>query len=70
MIYLTLFCTILGFYIFYLALRKLTVVNAGLVLLFEIVVAVTTSFLILGETIPPIGILGGILIAASIVLAS
>jgi len=70
MIYLTLFCTILGFYIFYLALRKLTVVNAGLVLLFEIVVAVPTSFLIFGETIPPIGLLGGSLIAAGIVLAS
>lgn len=70
MIYLTVFCTILGFYIFYLALRKLSVVNAGLVLLFEIVVAVATSFIFLGETIPPLGLMGGILIAISILLAS
>lgn len=70
MIYLTLLCTILGFYIFYLALKKLTVVNAGLVLLFEIVVAVATSFIFLGETIPPLGLLGGIFIAVSIILAS
>jgi drug/metabolite transporter (DMT)-like permease len=70
MIYLTVFCTILGFYIFYLALRKLSVVNAGLVLLFEIVVAVTTSFIFLGETIPPLGLMGGMLIAISILLAS
>lgn len=70
MIYLTLFCTILGFYIFYLALKRLTVVNAGLVLLFEIVVAVTTSFVFLGETIPPLGLVGGLLIAVSILLAS
>ncbi len=70
MIYLTVFCTILGFYIFYLALRRLTVVNAGLVLLFEIVVAVTASFIFLGETMPPLGLMGGILIAVSILLAS
>lgn len=70
MIYLTVFCTILGFYIFYLALRKLSVVNAGLVLLFEIVVAVATSFIFLGETIPPLGLMGGIFIAISILLAS
>lgn len=70
LIYLTVLCTIIGFYIFYMALRKLTVVNVGLVLLFEIVVAVATSFLFLGETIPPLGVLGGALIALSIFLAS
>jgi len=70
MVYLSVLCTILGFYIFYLALRMLSVVNAGLVLLFEIVVAVATSFIFLGETIPPVGLLGGVLIAISILLAS
>jgi drug/metabolite transporter (DMT)-like permease len=69
-VYLTVFCTIIGFYLFYLALRKLTVVNAGLVLLFEIIVAVTTSFIFLGETIPPLGLLGGVFIAVGIILAS
>ncbi len=70
LVYLTVLCTIVGFCIFYMALRRLTVVNAGLVLLFEIVVAVTSSFFILGETIPPIGLLGGVLIGLSILLAS
>jgi drug/metabolite transporter (DMT)-like permease len=70
LIYLTVFCTIVGFYLFYAALRKLTVVNAGIVLLFEIVVAVATSMIFLGETIPLLGFLGGLLIAVSIVLAS
>lgn len=70
LIYLTVVCTIIGFFIFYMALRRLTVVNAGLVLLFEIVVAVASSFIFLGETIPPLGLLGGALIALSILLAS
>lgn len=70
LLYLTVVCTIIGFYIFYMALRKLTVVNAGIVLLFEIVVAVASSFIFLGETIPPLGLLGGAMIALSILLAS
>jgi drug/metabolite transporter (DMT)-like permease len=70
LVYLAVICTMVGFWIFYMALRRLTVVNAGLVLLFEIVVAVVSSFIFLGETIPPIGLLGGALIGISILLAS
>jgi len=69
-LYVTLVCTIFGFYLFYRALRTITVVHAGIVMLFEIIVAIATSFIFLGETIPPLGIVGGVLIGVSILLVS
>ncbi|MCX8181897.1 MAG: DMT family transporter [Candidatus Methanomethyliaceae archaeon] len=69
-IYLAIVCTIFGFYLFYRALRELTVVNTGIILLFEIVVAVVIANIFLGEVIPPIGYAGGILIGAGIILVS
>lgn len=69
-IYTSAVCTIFGFYLFYRALKELAVVNAGIVLLFEIVVAVVVANIFLGEVIPPIGVLGGILIGAGILLVS
>jgi drug/metabolite transporter (DMT)-like permease len=70
MVYTSIVCTIVGFYLFYRALRELTVVNTGIVLLFEIVVAVVIANAFLGEVIPPIGFIGGILIGAGILLVS
>jgi drug/metabolite transporter (DMT)-like permease len=69
-VYTSIVCTIVGFYLFYRALRELTVVNTGIVLLFEIVVAVAIANAFLGEVIPPIGFIGGILIGAGILLVS
>ncbi|MEM4157566.1 MAG: DMT family transporter [Candidatus Methanomethylicaceae archaeon] len=69
-VYTSLVCTIFGFYLFYRALRELTVVNTGIILLFEIVVAVVVASIFLGEVIPPVGYVGGILIGAGIVLVS
>lgn len=69
-LYVTVICTIFGFYLFYRALKTITVVNAGIVMLFEIIVAIAVSFAFLGETIAPIGIAGGVLIGLSIVLVS
>jgi drug/metabolite transporter (DMT)-like permease len=69
-LYVTVICTIFGFYLFYRALKAITVVNAGIVMLFEIIVAIAVSFAFLGETIAPIGIAGGVLIGLSIVLVS
>ncbi|MGC8937199.1 MAG: DMT family transporter [Candidatus Methanomethylicaceae archaeon] len=69
-IYTSVVCTIFGFYLFYRALKELTVVNVGIVLLFEIVVAVVVANIFLGEAISLIGVLGGILIGAGIVLVS
>ncbi|MBC7112509.1 MAG: DMT family transporter [Candidatus Methanomethyliales bacterium] len=69
-IYTSIVCTIVGFYLFYRALRELTVVNTGIVLLFEIVVAVVIANTFLGEVIPPVGFIGGILIGAGILLVS
>jgi drug/metabolite transporter (DMT)-like permease len=70
LLYVTVICTFLGFFLFYKALKSLTVVNAGIVMLFEIVVAIVTASIFLGETIPPIGAVGGVLIGAAIVLVS
>jgi drug/metabolite transporter (DMT)-like permease len=67
-LYITVICTIFGFYLFYRALKTITVVNAGIVMLFEIIVAIAVSFAFLGETIAPVGIAGGVLIGLSIVL--
>jgi drug/metabolite transporter (DMT)-like permease len=69
-VYTSIMCTIVGFYLFYRALRELTVVNTGVVLLFEIVVAVVIANTFLGEVIPPIGFIGGVLIGAGILLVS
>lgn len=69
-LYVTVICTIFGFYLFYRALKTITVVNAGIVMLFEIIVAIAVSFAFLGETIAPIGIAGGVLIGLSILLVS
>lgn len=69
-VYLSLACTIFGFYLFYRALKELTVVNAGVILLFEIAVAVVIANIFLGEVMPPIGLLGGVLIGIGIVLVS
>ncbi|MGA2572952.1 MAG: DMT family transporter [Candidatus Methanomethylicaceae archaeon] len=69
-LYITVICTIFGFYLFYRALKTITVVNAGIVMLFEIIVAIAVSFAFLGETIAPVGIAGGVLIGLSIVLVS
>lgn len=70
MVYVALLCTIVAFFLFYKALQTLTVVNSGMVMLFEIVIAIGVSFLFLGETLLPIGVLGGILIAIGILLSS
>jgi drug/metabolite transporter (DMT)-like permease len=70
LLYITLICTFLGFFLFYKALKSLTIVNAGIVMLFEIVVAIITASIFLGETIPPIGAVGGVLIGAAILLVS
>lgn len=70
MVYVALLCTIVAFFLFYKALRTLTVVNSGMVMLFEIVIAIGVSFLFLGETLLPIGVLGGVLIAIGILLVS
>ncbi len=70
LLYVTLICTFLGFFLFYKALKSLTVVNAGIVMLFEIVVAIVTASAFLGEAIPPLGAVGGVLIGAAIVLVS
>ncbi len=70
MVYVALLCTIVGFFLFYKALQKLTVVNSGMVMLFEIVIAIGVSFLFLGETLLPVGVLGGVLIAIGILLVS
>jgi drug/metabolite transporter (DMT)-like permease len=69
-LYVAVICTIFGFYLFYRALKTITVVNAGIVMLFEIIVAIAVSFAFLGETIAPVGIAGGVLIGLSIVLVS
>jgi drug/metabolite transporter (DMT)-like permease len=69
-IYVTVICTIFCFYLFYRALKTITVVSAGVVMLFEIIVAIAVSFVFLGETIAPIGIGGGVLIGLSIILVS
>ncbi|MEM2125748.1 MAG: EamA family transporter [Candidatus Methanosuratincola sp.] len=70
LVYVALLCTIVAFFLFYKALQTLTVVNSGMVMLFEIVVAIGVSFLFLGETLLPIGVLGGVLIAIGILLVS
>jgi drug/metabolite transporter (DMT)-like permease len=70
LLYTSLVCTLLGFFLFYKALKTLTVVNAGIVMLFEIVVAIVTASVFLGETIPPLGAVGGVLIGTAIVLVS
>ncbi|XRH75433.1 MAG: DMT family transporter [Candidatus Methanosuratincola verstraetei] len=70
MVYVALLCTIVAFFLFYKALQKLTVVNSGMVMLFEIVIAIGVSFLFLGETLLPVGVFGGLLIAIGILLVS
>jgi len=70
LLYVTVICTIFGFFLFYKALKTLTVVNTGIVMLFEIVVAIVTASIFLGETIPPLGAVGGVLIGIGIVLVS
>ena len=70
LLYTSVVCTFLGFFLFYKALKTLTVVNAGIVMLFEIVVAIVTASIFLGETIPPLGAVGGVLIGIGIVLVS
>jgi len=70
LLYVTVICTIFGFFLFYKSLKTLTVVNAGIVMLFEIVVAIVTASIFLGETIPPLGAVGGVLIGTGIVLVS
>jgi len=70
LLYLSVACTILGFLLFYMALKTLSVVNSGVVLLFEIVVAIIVASIFLGESITPVGAIGGVLIGASILLVS
>lgn len=69
-VYTSVFCTILAFFIFYKSLKVLTVVNSGVIMLLEIVVAVIISAALLGETLPPIGMLGGAIIALAIFMVS
>jgi drug/metabolite transporter (DMT)-like permease len=70
LLYVSLICTILGFYLYYKSLKTLTIVNAGIITLFEIVVSIAIANVFLGETLPPLGIVGGLLIGASILLVS
>lgn len=70
LLYISLICTIFGFFFFYRALKTITIVNAGIIMLFEIVVAIITSGVFLGETITPVGAMGGVLIGVSILLVS
>ena len=68
--YISIICTIFAFFLFYRALKAITIVHAGIVMLFEIVVAVIASYLFLGEGITTAGAFGGLLIGLSILLAS
>lgn len=70
LLYTAVLCTILGFFLFYKALKTLTVVNTGMLMLLEIVVAIIVSYAFLGEAMTPIGMLGGALIALGILLSS
>jgi len=69
-LYTAVLCTILGFFLFYKALKTLTVVNTGMLMLLEIVVAIIVSYAFLGEEMTMIGMFGGALIASGILLSS
>lgn len=69
-LYTAVLCTILGFFLFYKALKTLTVVNTGMLMLLEIVVAIIVSYAFLGEEMTLIGMFGGALIASGILLSS
>lgn len=69
-IYTAIFCTIIGFFLFYKALQRLSVVNTGVVMLLEIAIAMAVSYAFLGEGISLVGALGGALIALAILLVS
>jgi len=68
--YTAVFCTIAAFFLFYRSLRVLTVVNTGVIMLLEIVVAIMVSSAFLGEALPPVGIAGGALIGLAILLVA
>ena len=68
--YTAIFCTIVAFFLFYKSLQTLTVVNSGMVMLFEIVIAIAVSSIFLGEVLTVVGALGGVLIGLGIWLAS
>ncbi|MGQ9759946.1 MAG: DMT family transporter [Candidatus Methanomethylicaceae archaeon] len=66
--YTSIVYTIFGFCLFYRALKELTVANDGIILLFEIIVAIIVANVFLGEMIPQIGLIGVALIVAGILL--
>ncbi len=68
--YTAVFCTLVAFFLFYRALRVLTIVNTGVIMLLEIVVATIASSAFLGEALSPIGMAGGVLIGFAILLVS
>ncbi|HRR55030.1 MAG TPA: EamA family transporter, partial [Candidatus Methanomethylicus sp.] len=68
--YTAVFCTIVAFFLFYRSLRVLTVVNTGVIMLLEIVVAILVSSAFLGEALPPVGMAGGALIGLAIFLVA
>lgn len=68
--YTAVFCTIVAFFLFYRALKALTIVNTGVIMLLEIVMATIASSAFLGEALSPIGVLGGALVGLAILLVS
>ena len=48
-VFTSVFCTLVAFFLFYKSLQMLTVVNSGMVMLFEIVIAILVSSVFLGE---------------------
>ncbi len=58
---------ILGFMLQFLALGRITAVAAGIIYCTEPVVAAVSSSLILGETLSPVQLMGGILVLSAIV---
>ena len=65
-LYLTLFGTIVAFWLYYWLLNKVESTKAMMISLVTPLIAVIVGWIVLGEKLPPQTILGGILILASI----
>ena len=68
--YTAVFCSIAPFYLWTWGLKRITATTSSVVLLTEVVFALTLAAVLLGERLSPVALVGSVLILAAVALAS
>jgi drug/metabolite transporter (DMT)-like permease len=68
--YTAIFCSIAPFYLWTWGLKRITATTSSIVLLTEVVFALTLAAVLLGERLSPVALVGSVLILAAVALAS